>query len=56
VVIYNVFARMIASYKASLGDVAAQVMLLQSRDLDLGNVDTAKEANRPAAAQKLRVG
>ncbi len=56
VVIYNVFARMIASYKASLGDVAAQVMLLQSRDLDLGNVDTAKEATRPTAAQKLRVG
>ncbi len=26
---------MIGSYKASLGDVAAQVLLLQSRDLDL---------------------
>jgi biopolymer transport protein ExbB len=35
VVIYNIFARMIGSYKASLGDVAAQVLLLQSRDLDL---------------------
>lgn len=33
VVIYNIFARMIGSYKASLGDVAAQVLLLQSRDL-----------------------
>lgn len=32
VVIYNIFARMIGSYKASLGDVAAQVLLLQSRD------------------------
>lgn len=32
VVIYNIFARMIASYKASLGDVAARVLLLQSRD------------------------
>lgn len=35
VVIYNVFARLIGNYKASLGDVAAQVLLLQSRDLDL---------------------
>lgn len=35
VVIYNIFTRMIGSYKASLGDVAAQVLLLQSRDLDL---------------------
>ncbi len=34
VVIYNIFARMIGSYKATLGDVAAQVLLLQSRDLD----------------------
>lgn len=29
VVIYNIFARMIGSYKATLGDVAAQVLLLQ---------------------------
>lgn len=53
VVIYNIFARMIAGYKASLGDVAAQVLLLQSRDLDLvasGHTTQAK------AAQKLRVG
>lgn len=56
VVIYNVFARMIASYKASLGDVAAQVLLLQSRDLDLGKVDATKAANRSAATHKLRVG
>jgi len=45
---------MIANYKASLGDVAAQVMLLQSRDIDLGTV--AKEVPRPATAQKLRLG
>jgi len=50
VVIYNVFARTIASYKASLGDVAAQVMLLQSRDLDLA----ASAPQHPT--QKLRVG
>ncbi|WP_026111711.1 tol-pal system-associated acyl-CoA thioesterase [Winslowiella toletana] len=53
VVIYNVFARMIANYKASLGDVAAQVLLLQSRDLDLAN---SADTHRSAAAHKLRVG
>ncbi len=53
VVIYNVFARMIASYKASLGDVAAQVLLLQSRDLDLAN---SQQAHKTAAAHKLRAG
>ncbi|CCG85838.1 tol-pal system-associated acyl-CoA thioesterase [Erwinia piriflorinigrans] len=53
VVIYNVFARTIGSYKASLGDVAAQVLLLQSRDLDLGS---SESAHRVQPAQKLRVG
>ncbi|EXU75571.1 MULTISPECIES: tol-pal system-associated acyl-CoA thioesterase [Erwinia] len=53
VVIYNVFARMIGSYKAMLGDVAAQIMLLQSRDLDLA---ASNESQRPHPAQKLRVG
>ena len=53
VVIYNIFARQIGSYKAMLGDVAAQVLLLQSRDLDL----SASAAAHPVrAAQKLRVG
>jgi biopolymer transport protein ExbB len=51
VVIYNIFARMIGSYKASLGDVAAQV-LLQSRDLDL----SASGVKPVRTAQKLRVG
>lgn len=53
VVIYNVFARMIGNYKASLGDVAAQVLLLQSRDLDLA---ASEGAHRVKSAQKLRVG
>lgn len=53
VVIYNVFARTIGSYKASLGDVAAQVLLLQSRDLDLAS---SESAHRVQPAQKLRVG
>ena len=53
VVIYNVFARVIGGYKASLGDVAAQVLLLQSRDLDLG---ASSQARPVRTAQKLRVG
>jgi biopolymer transport protein ExbB len=40
VVIYNVFARQIAGYRAGLGDASAEVMRMVSRDLD-----------RPAAAQ-----
>lgn len=53
VVIYNIFARMIGSYKATLGDAAAQVLLLQSRDLDLA----ASQAERNVQpAKKLRVG
>ncbi|MDU3929660.1 MAG: tol-pal system-associated acyl-CoA thioesterase, partial [Enterobacter asburiae] len=52
VVIYNIFARMIGSYKATLGDVAAQVLLLQSRDLDL-NASSVKPVH---AASKLRAG
>ncbi|MDF3829956.1 tol-pal system-associated acyl-CoA thioesterase [Pseudocitrobacter sp. 2023EL-00150] len=53
VVIYNVFARLIGSYKANLSDVAAQVLLLQSRDLDLH----ASGVTQPVrSAQKLRVG
>lgn len=35
VVIYNIFARVISSDRAQVSDVAAQVMLLQSRDLEL---------------------
>lgn len=53
VVIYNVFARWIAGYKALVGDVAAQVLLLLSRDLDVA----ASNDNRVASsAHKLRVG
>ncbi|EBH8765913.1 tol-pal system-associated acyl-CoA thioesterase [Salmonella enterica] len=53
VVIYNIFARQIGSYKATLGDVAAQVLLLQSRDLDL---NASASAQPVRAAHKLRVG
>jgi biopolymer transport protein ExbB len=34
VVIYNVFARSIAGYRALLGDAAAEVLRLVSRDLE----------------------
>ncbi|OCQ52269.1 Biopolymer transport protein ExbB [Photorhabdus australis subsp. thailandensis] len=40
VVIYNIFARMIASYRGQVGDVAAQSLLLLGRDLDLANSKT----------------
>ncbi|AOR63573.1 biopolymer transporter ExbB [Pectobacterium wasabiae] len=53
VVIYNVFARSIAGYKATVGDVAAQVLLLQSRDLD---VAASNDNRASSAAHKLRVG
>ena len=52
VVIYNVFARLIGGFKANLSDVAAQVLLLQSRDLDLN----ASGVHPVRTAQKLRVG
>ncbi len=55
VVIYNVFARMIAGYKASLGDSAAQIILLQSRDADLNN-RSYRAPNNTNSNQKLRVG
>jgi biopolymer transport protein ExbB len=43
VVIYNVFARQIAGYRALLGDASAEVMRLVSRELD-------RAASAPAAA------
>ena len=52
VVIYNVFARAIAGYKALLGDASAEVMRLVSRDLDRGALDQAPATlRRPAAAE-----
>jgi biopolymer transport protein ExbB len=36
VVIYNAFARSIAGYRAGLGDAAAEVLRLVSRDLERG--------------------
>jgi biopolymer transport protein ExbB len=47
VVIYNMFARMIAGYRAQLGDASAEVLRLVSRDLDR----PAAASSRLAAAQ-----
>ncbi|CNI10192.1 MULTISPECIES: tol-pal system-associated acyl-CoA thioesterase [Yersinia] len=53
VVIYNIFARLIGSYRAQVGDVAAQVLLLLSRDLDLSS---SAEAKSPKLPHQLRAG
>jgi biopolymer transport protein ExbB len=47
VVIYNVFARAIAGYRAQLGDTSAEVLRLVSRDLD--RPTTARSSLRAAA-------
>jgi biopolymer transport protein ExbB len=47
VVIYNVFARSIAGYRAQLGDAAAEVLRLVSRDLDRPVAAGASPARRP---------
>ena len=49
VVIYNVFARSIAGYKAQVSDASAQVLLLVSRDLD-------HQAGDRAAPHMVKVG
>ncbi|WP_099074168.1 tonB-system energizer ExbB [Proteus alimentorum] len=37
VIIYNIFARMIAGYRGEIGDIATGVVTLVSRDLDIEN-------------------
>ncbi|WP_460417638.1 tonB-system energizer ExbB [Pseudomonas sp. microsymbiont 2] len=49
VVIYNVFARSIAGYKAQVSDASAQVLLLVSRDLD-------HQGGERAAPHMVKVG
>ncbi|MBD2814566.1 tonB-system energizer ExbB [Xenorhabdus sp. Flor] len=46
VVIYNVFARVISSYRGQVGDMAAQAILLLGRDLDLADRETEKAEAR----------
>jgi biopolymer transport protein ExbB len=50
VVIYNVFARSIAGYRAMLGDAAAEVLRLVSRDLDRSAAVPASSGRRPLSA------
>ena len=49
VVIYNVFARAIAAYRAQLADVSAEVMRHLSRDLDRAACDVEAPRLRAAA-------
>jgi biopolymer transport protein ExbB len=49
VVIYNMFARSIASYRALLGDASAEVLRLTSRDLDRRVVEPTHRAALSAA-------
>jgi biopolymer transport protein ExbB len=51
VVMYNVFARMIASYRAQLADAAAEVLRLASRDLDPHETPSALGAVPLSAAE-----
>src|SRR5882757_8983367 len=49
VVIYNMFARSIAGYRALLGDASAAVLRLVSRDLDRQAAGPASPLHRPTA-------
>jgi len=43
VMIYNIFARSIASYRAALGDAAAEILRHLSRDLDRAMMEAAAD-------------
>jgi biopolymer transport protein ExbB len=56
VVIYNVFARSIAGYRAGLGDAAAEVLRLVSRDLDrAAAVPLERAAGEPVIGRRVRL-
>jgi len=50
VMIYNVFARTITTYRAELGDISAEVLRLVSRDLDRHTASQSPKAARPFPA------
>ena len=50
VVMYNMFSRWTASFRALQADAAAEVLRLVSRDLDRGAVEDPMQRRRPAAA------
>ncbi len=52
VVMYNMFSRWTAGYRAQQADVAAEILRLVSRDLDRGAIEQAPAVlRRPAAAE-----
>jgi len=56
VVIYNVFARSIAGYRAGLGDAAAEVLRLVSRDLDrAAAIPVERAPNEPVMGRRVRL-
>ena len=56
VVIYNMFARSIAGYRAGLGDSAAEVLRLVSRDLERAAAVPAERApSEPVIARRVRL-
>jgi biopolymer transport protein ExbB len=56
VVIYNVFARSIAGYRAALGDAAAEVLRLVSRDLDRAHsIPSERTTSEPAMGRRVRL-
>ena len=48
VVIYNMFSRQIAGYRALLGDGSAEVLRLVSRDLDQQGAGLAMPRRKPS--------
>jgi biopolymer transport protein ExbB len=54
VIIYNVFARSIANYRALLGDASAEVLRLAGRDLDLQAAAPSARISKLAAAERSR--
>ncbi len=56
VVIYNMFARSIAGYRAGLGDAAAEVLRLVSRDLErVAAVPAERAPSEPVIARRVRL-
>jgi biopolymer transport protein ExbB len=56
VVIYNVFARSIAGYRAGLGDATAEVLRLVSRDLDrTAGVPLERAGGEPVIGRRVRL-
>ena len=56
VVIYNMFARWIAGYRAGLGDAAAEVLRLVSRDVErAGALSLERTPGEPASGRRVRL-